>query len=66
MSKRRSFLKAIVALPIVVKAAPVPAKPVKVVEVESTAKVYCPHCFELSGRGHNCDGFAAWKLENDT
>ncbi len=65
MSKRRSFLKAIVALPIVAKAAPVTAK---LVEPESDAKVICPHCFELTGRGHasTCDGFAAWKLENET
>lgn len=65
MSKRRSFLKAIVALPIVAKAAPVTAKPVEV-RVESDVKIICPHCFELTGRGHNCDGFVAWKLENET
>jgi hypothetical protein len=63
MSGRRSFIKALAALPVVAKAAAVSAEPVRV-DLASDVKVICPHCFELDGRGHNCVGYAAWKLEN--
>ena len=67
MSKRRNFLKAIVALPIVTKVVSVEAaKPDTKIwkhmaeDPRQHIKVTCPHCFELASRGHNCDGLAAW------
>ena len=29
-----------------------------------SGKVICPHCFEMAGQGHMCEGYALWLKEN--
>ena len=63
MSSRRNFIKALVAGSVLVPVSAGFAEE-KPMEDESDAKVYCCHCYELTGRGHSCPGYDAFKREN--